>query len=166
MPDTLADLCANAAAELGFSRPAGQIFGTVHAAATPPTADDLCAALGLSRSNVSTALKELRQAGLVRTTRLTGDRKEYFTAPADPWEIALRLIAQRRRRLIDPLLDGLRRLDDAGDDAAAALVPVVGELSGLADALLRLDPAALARLAAAGLPTGTRKKDKKRKKKT
>ncbi len=166
MPDSFADLCAAAAVELGFSRPAGLIFSVIHAAPEPPTADDLCAELGLSRSNVSTALKELRQAGLVSVVKRPGDRKEYFTGPEDGWAVVSRLIAFRRRRLIDPALDALSRMNGATAEPYLGLVSAIQDVAALAEAAGRLEPSTLGRLAGRGLPTDARKKDKKRRKKS
>jgi DNA-binding transcriptional ArsR family regulator len=165
MPDPFADLCAAAAVELGFSRPAGLIFSVVFSAAEPPTADDLCAALGLSRSNVSTALKELRQTGLVTVERIQGDRKEHFTAPRDGWAVVSRLVAARRARVIDPALDALSRLGAGAGIGHLSLAAALQDLAALAEAAGRMDPADLGKLAARGLTPETRKKDKKRRKK-
>ena len=165
MPESLAEICARAAVEMGFSRAAGHIFGTVFGAPAALTADDLCKALNLSRSNVSTALKELRLSGLVVVIRIKGDRKEYFSVPDDPWTIVSRLLNARRHRLIDPLVQELARAVDAGDARAGGLLAAVGSIAEAIDAAIRLDPALLGQLVAAGPPDAARKKDKKRKKK-
>src|SRR5690606_42036728 len=60
------EIVAELGALCGISRPAGQCFAAIWRAAQPPCADDLTQALGLSRSNVSTALKELDR----KSTRL------------------------------------------------------------------------------------------------
>ena len=65
----LATLFADVAQVFGLSRPAGQCFSAIWRAAAPPCADDLVAGLGLSRSNVSTALKELRGWGMISIVR-------------------------------------------------------------------------------------------------
>ena len=63
-------------------------------------------------------LKELQAWRLVRLRHLPGDRREYFEAPDDVWEIFRVLAEERRRREIEPTLSMLRtRL--AGDTAAA-----------------------------------------------
>ena len=166
MPDAFADLCATAAVELGFSRPAGLIFSVVFASPEPPTADDLCATLGLSRSNVSTALKELRQTGLVTVIRHAGDRKEHFTAPTDGWAVVSRLIAARRARVIDPALDALSRMGAQAGPGHLSLLAALQDIAALAEAASRLDPDDLGRAAARGASPDARKKDKKRRKKT
>ena len=101
----LPDLFADVAQLFGLSRPAGQCFAAIWRAASAPCADDLVATLGLSRSNVSTALKELRGWNLIGLARAPGDRKDYFTAPIDPWDIFGRLMAARQRQVVAPILD-------------------------------------------------------------
>ena len=104
---TLAEVFADVAVENGLSRPAGQCFSAIWRAAQAPCADDLVTGLGLSRSNISTALKDLRAWGLISIARTPGDRKEYFTAPTDPWEVMRLILAARQRQVIGPLLDRL-----------------------------------------------------------
>jgi DNA-binding transcriptional regulator GbsR (MarR family) len=160
MTGDLVRLFSDTAAEIGFSRPAGACFAAIWAAPAPPTADDLKARLGLSRSNISTALKELRLAGLIGVERLPGDRKEYFIAPADPWEILRLLIAQRRIRVIAPLLDRIARTD-----GTATLRDALGALDAWLEAAAQLSPEALARALSEPPEGGDGAKKKKKKKK-
>ena len=53
-------------------------------------------------------LKELQAWRLVRLRHLPGDRREYFEAPADVWEIFRTLAEERRRREVEPTLTMLR----------------------------------------------------------
>jgi DNA-binding transcriptional regulator GbsR (MarR family) len=55
-------------------------------------------------------LKELQSWELVKLQHIPGDRKEYYSAPADIWDIAKTLMEQRRKREIDPTLSTLRDL--------------------------------------------------------
>lgn len=115
---SLPDLFSDAAPAFGLSRPAGLCLAAIWRADPPPCADDLCASLGLARSNVSVALRDLREWGLVETLRQPGDRKEYFLAPADGADLMARLVAGHRRRIVEPLLDRLSAL--AATDPRAA----------------------------------------------
>lgn len=164
-----AEIVAEIAALCGLSRPAGQCFAEIWRAAQPPCADDLTRDLGLSRSNVSTALKELRDWGLVGRARAPGDRKDYFTAPGDPWDIVRLLIQGRRRRAIEPLLDRLLAAEGAtGDARIAALHEVLSTIGARLDVLAGLNAADLAhRLegGSEGVATESAVKKKKKKKK-
>lgn len=94
----------------GINRTVGQMYALLVLSPEPLTADGIAEALGFSRSNVSMGLKELQSWELVRLQHLPGDRKEYYSAPADVWDIAKTLIEQRRKREIDPTLSTLRGL--------------------------------------------------------
>lgn len=92
----------------GINRTVGQIYALIYLSEKPINADEICEALGFSRSNVSMGLKELDSWGLVRMRHLPGDRREHFAAPDDIWEIVRTLAEQRRRREIEPTLTMLR----------------------------------------------------------
>lgn len=161
---TLAEIFADVATETGMSRPAGQCFSAIWRAAQAPCADDLVAGLGLSRSNVSTALKELRAWGLISIARTPGDRKEYFTAPADPWEVMRLLLAARQRQVIAPLLDRLLMAEARVEDARiAALHAVMSKMAQAVTALTTLDAAAFAKQIAAQAADGETPRKKKKK---
>ena len=92
----------------GINRTVGQMYALLFVSQVPLNADDMADALGFSRSNVSMGLKELQAWRLVRLRHLPGDRREYFEAPEDVWEIFRVLATERRRREIEPTLSMLR----------------------------------------------------------
>jgi len=94
----------------GINRTVGQMYALLVLSQEPLTADQIAESLGFSRSNVSMGLKELQSWELVKLQHIPGDRKEYYSAPADIWDIAKTLMEQRRKREIDPTLTTLRDL--------------------------------------------------------
>jgi len=92
----------------GINRTVGQIYALIFVSPRALNADEIAEALAFSRSNVSMGLKELQSWRLVNLRHLPGDRREYFDAPADAWEIFRTLAEQRRRREIEPTLTMLR----------------------------------------------------------
>ena len=92
----------------GINRTVGQIYALIFVAPAPLHADDIAEKLEFSRSNVSMGLKELQAWRLVKLRRVPGDRREYFDAPSDAWEIFRTLAEERRRREIEPTLSMLR----------------------------------------------------------
>lgn len=102
----------------GINRTVGQIYALLYVSDKPLNADDIVEALGFSRSNVSMGLKELQSWRLVRSQHLPADRREYFSAPEDIWEIFRVLIEERRKREIDPTLSMLRNalMEDPSSD--------------------------------------------------
>ena len=114
---------------LGLSRPAGLCFAAIWRAAQAPCADDLTGSLGLSRSNVSIALKELRDWGLIARVRAPGDRKEYYTADPDAQAVLLTMLTAFQRRSLAPAVERLLAAESVANDArAAAMHAVLGTL--------------------------------------
>lgn len=92
----------------GISRTVGQIYALIYVSAQPLNADEIAEQLEFSRSNVSMGLKELQAWRLVSLKHQPGDRREYFQAPGDAWEVFRILAEERRRREIEPTLSMLR----------------------------------------------------------
>ena len=92
----------------GINRTVGQIYALIYVSPEPLHADDIGEKLEFSRSNVSMGLKELQAWRLVRLRHVPGDRREYFDAPGDAWEVFQTLAEARRRREIEPTLSMLR----------------------------------------------------------
>lgn len=152
------------AALFGLSRPAGQCFAAIWRQAANPCADDLVESLGLSRSNVSTALKELRGWGLISVARVPGDRREFFVAPDDPWEILRLIFAARQRRDFSVLADRLAPLADT-DAATRGAHEMVAALSGWLAHLAAMDSVAIRALMTAGESADRESADRAGKKK-
>lgn len=92
----------------GVNRTVGQIYALLFVSREGRHADEIAELLGFSRSNVGMGLKELQAWRLVRVSHRTGDRREYFEAPQDVWQIFRALVEERRRREIEPTLSMLR----------------------------------------------------------
>jgi DNA-binding transcriptional regulator GbsR (MarR family) len=122
----------------GINRTVGQIYALIFVAKQPLNADDIAAALEFSRSNVSMGLKELQAWRLVRLRHMAGDRREYFEAPQDVWEIFRVLAEERRRREIEPTLSMLRiaLLEEPGSDDERHAQQRMREMYELIDRLM------------------------------
>lgn len=92
----------------GINRTVGQIYALIFLSQRALNADEIAEMLEFSRSNVSMGLKELQAWRLVQLRHQPGDRREYFEAPANVWEIFRVLAEERRRREIEPTLSMLR----------------------------------------------------------
>ncbi|MEM7642369.1 MAG: GbsR/MarR family transcriptional regulator [Pseudomonadota bacterium] len=115
----------------GINRTVGQIYALLFLSEEPLNAEQITAALSISRSNTSMGLKELQSWNLTRQKSRPGDRRDYFTTPDDLWEIVRTLVAERRKREIDPTLTKLRELEmrgPGGDEYAEARIAELREL--------------------------------------
>ncbi|GAB7129620.1 GbsR/MarR family transcriptional regulator [Silvimonas sp. JCM 19000] len=92
----------------GVNRTVGQIYALLFISPHPLNADEIGETLAFSRSNVSMGLKELQSWRLCKMTHQPGDRREYFEAPKDVWEIFRTLAEEKKKREIDPTLSMLR----------------------------------------------------------
>jgi len=92
----------------GVNRSVSQIHALLYVSERPLTAEDIAERLGLARSNVSTSLKELMSWSLVRRVSVMGDRRDFFEAEADMFEMVRRIASGRKAREIDPTLSVLR----------------------------------------------------------
>ena len=92
----------------GMNRSVAQIHALLFIAEQPLHADEIAETLGIARSNVSTGLRELQAWNLVNVTQVLGDRRDFFAAQHDTWEVIRSIIEGRKRREIDPTLQALR----------------------------------------------------------
>ncbi|GHE46682.1 transcriptional regulator [Camelimonas fluminis] len=94
----------------GINRTVGQIYALLYVSPGPLCADEIVAALGISRSNVSMGLRELQAWSLVLLKHLPDDRRDFFTTPDDIWLILRTLAEERKKREVDPTLSVLREI--------------------------------------------------------
>lgn len=101
----------------GISKTMGQVHALLYITGTQWTAEDIMEQLQISRGNVSMTLKELQAWGLVGRSHHLGERKEYYQAERDVWEIFHRVAAERKRRELDPTHVALKECVDLLRDA-------------------------------------------------
>lgn len=142
----------------GINRTVGQIYALLFLSEEPLNADQIVEALGVSRSNVSMSLKELQSWNLVRLRHRPEDRRDYYATPEDMWEIVRILVAERKKREIDPTLTKLRELEIAAPEGAdtyalrrmSELRDLIETLTGFYDEMDRLETEQLVALLKTG----------------
>ncbi len=96
----------------GVNRSVAQIHALLYLSDRPLHAEDIVEQLRLARSNVSTGVRELQSYGIVRRVHVEDDRRDHFVAETDLWDMLMRIVAERKRREVDPtvaMLDELAR---------------------------------------------------------
>lgn len=93
----------------GVNRTVSQIHALLYLSSEPLTAEDISQLLSVARSNVSNSIKELQSWGLVSVVQVFGDRRDYFTAKGDTWEMLITIMEERKKRELDPTLSLLRQ---------------------------------------------------------
>lgn len=99
----------------GVNRSVSQIHALLYVSDRPLTAEEIAERLKLARSNVSTSLRELLNWSLVRRVAALGDRRDFYEAEADIFEMVRRIAAGRKAREIDPAIVALRQCLSAAE---------------------------------------------------
>jgi len=92
----------------GVNRSVSQVHALLYVSEKPLTAEDIAGTLGIARSNVSTSLRELLAWDLIRRAPVLGDRRDFFEAETDIWNVVTRIAAGRKARELDPAAAALR----------------------------------------------------------
>jgi len=88
----------------GVSRTMAQIHALLLISKDPLCADDVRGELKISMGNANMNLRALLDWGLVYKKLIPGDRKEYFEAEKDMWEVVKCVIIQRKKKELEPML--------------------------------------------------------------
>src|SRR5437762_14257233 len=111
----------------GINRTVAQIHALLFLSPRPLPAEEIATTLAIARSNVSNSLHELQSWGIVRVVHVLGDRRDHFESLKDVWEMFRIILAERKRREIDPTLRVLQEcvadLGTRGRPAARAPSP-------------------------------------------
>lgn len=132
----------------GIPRTTARIQGLLLATAGPVSLDEIVERLGVSKGGASMRLKELREWGVVRRVRESGDRRDFHEAADDVWGSFLALARARKRSEFDPVADRIRASiaelrDRAGKKHATRLGKageVLDTLDGLGERLIESGP--------------------------
>lgn len=108
----------------GIPRTMAEVHALLYIVGQPLNTDQIMERLSISRGSASMSLKSLHDWGLISRVHKRGDRKEYYRAEQDVWQVFRIITRERKRREIDPVLmalhdcrdlTGPRRQQDAGD---------------------------------------------------
>lgn len=107
--------------EWGINRTMAQVHALLLVTPDALTTEEIMEALSISRGNVNMTVRDLINWGLVEKQLRTGERKEYFYADKDTWNIARQVAKERRKRELDPvikILDELVKVEGDKKDPA------------------------------------------------
>lgn len=100
----------------GINRTMAQIHALLMTSPDSLCTDEVMAALSVSRGNAHTNLKELVNWGLLRMIVVRGDRRDFYEAEKDVWQIFTIIARERKRREIDPALALLNKCAEETKD--------------------------------------------------
>ena len=100
----------------GINRTMAQLHALLLVSPDPMSAEEMMAELNISRGNVNMNIRELIDWGLVEKLHKPGDRKEYFVAEKDIWEVTKRVARERKKRELEPVLKVLEQVSAVEGD--------------------------------------------------
>lgn len=126
-------LWARLGSEWGINRTMAQVHALLLVSERSLTTDDVMQELAISRGNANINIRELMAWNLVYKDLVPGDRKEYFRAEKDIWEVAKRIARERKKREIEPLIRELAQLEKIeGGAESKAFTKTMKDIHGLA----------------------------------
>lgn len=121
----------------GINRTMAQIHALLMISSESLSTEDIMDALKISRGNTNMNIRELISWGLVMKEHKSGERKEYFVAEKDMWEVAQCIIRERKRRELDPMMKAIENLSNVNGDKKSeeykSYMEIVSEIQGISD---------------------------------
>lgn len=111
---------ARLGAEWGINRTMAQVHALLLASDRALSTDEIMEMLSVSRGNANMNLRELVNWNLIYRETRPGDRKEYFRAEKNTWEMARRIARERKKREIEPMLRELSMVEKVDEQSAEA----------------------------------------------
>jgi len=98
--------------EWGINRTMAQVHALLLISPEALTTEDIMQELNISRGNANMTLRDLIGWGLIEKQHRPGERKEYFFADKDTWNIARQVAQERKKRELDPIIKLLNELSE------------------------------------------------------
>ena len=103
----------------GINKTMAQVHALLLVSTKPFSAEDIMEELQISRGNVNMNVRALIDWGIVTKEFVVGERKEFFVADKDIWELFKQITKERKKREIEPVLkvlDELQEVEDTTED--------------------------------------------------
>ncbi len=115
----------------GINKTMAQVHALLLVSTKPLSAEDIMETLQISRGNVNMNVRALIDWGIVQKELVIGERKEFFVATKDIWELFKQITKERKKREIEPVLKVLSELQEIKDnsDEAIEFKKVLNDLS-------------------------------------
>ncbi|MCB0682389.1 MAG: transcriptional regulator [Saprospiraceae bacterium] len=133
----------------GVNRTMAQIHALLLISPEALSADEIMEDLMVSRGNANMNLRALIDWGLVYKELKPGERKEFFRAEKDMWEVVKKIITQRKKKELEPMLkvlDEVSSVEESGNAEALEFAKVIRDIKlfsnkadSTLDSLIRAD---------------------------
>lgn len=144
-------LWGNFGSQWGIKKTMAQVHALLLTSDQALDTDEIMEKLSISRGSANMNLRELMVWNLIYKVSKSGDRKEFFEAEKDIWEVMKRITRERKRREIEPLKFHLSKLKEVDSKSAESesFVGLVGDIDRLvskmdkvSDTLMRAEESA------------------------
>lgn len=113
----------------GFSEVMGRLYGTLLLSPEPLSLDDLAESLRISKGSVSMNMRALERWGMAHEVWMRGERKKYYEAEPDLWQVIRNVLTGRERREVQVALEVLDESVEKLKSAEDELSPEERELA-------------------------------------
>ena len=94
----------------GINRTMGHIHALLLISPEPLSAEDIIHSLQISKGNANMNLRGLLDWGLVYRQSKVGDRKDYFVAEKELWDVFRKTLAKRKQKELNPMLAMIKKI--------------------------------------------------------
>ena len=102
--------------EWGINRTMAQVHALLLVTPEALSTEEIMEQLSISRGNANMTVRDLIGWGLVEKQLKQGERREFFYADKDTWNIARQVAKERRKRELDPVIKILDELSKVKGD--------------------------------------------------
>jgi len=132
----------------GISKTMSQVHALLLVSTKPLSTEDIMEELMISRGNVNMNVRALIDWGIVQKEYVPGERKEFFSAEKDIWELFKQITRERKKREIEPVVKILNELKDIEEDSDESkafktvmkdLLKVTNKVDGILETAIKAD---------------------------
>ncbi len=100
----------------GINRTMAQVHALLLISENPLSAEEIMGTLKISRGNANMNIRALIDWGLVFKELKPGERKEFFVAEKEMWEVIRKIIIQRKKKELEPIIRVLNDISEVNED--------------------------------------------------
>jgi DNA-binding transcriptional regulator GbsR (MarR family) len=132
----------------GINRTMAMVHALLLVSEEAITTDDIMEQLKISRGNANMNVRELMDWGIVKKELKMGERKDYYVADKDIWNVFKQITKERRKRELEPLVQSLEQMkvlegngteEKAFQDLIENLIGVTSKANVLLDLAIKSD---------------------------
>ncbi len=113
----------------GFGEVMGRLYGVLLLSPEPLSLDELAGTLEISKGSVSMNMRDLERWGMAKEVWVRGDRRKFYKAESDMWQVIRNVLGSREQREVQLALQVLGESIEKLQAAESELSPEEQELA-------------------------------------